>query len=65
VVGVGDLAAGAGKVFVAALDRVVVADAEGTVTGAITGLPGAMGLALSADGDRLYVALSDSASSHA
>jgi hypothetical protein len=61
VVGVGDVAAGAGKVFVAALDRVVVADAEGAVTDAITGLPGAMGLALSADGGRLYVALSDTA----
>jgi hypothetical protein len=29
VVGVGDVAAGAGKVFVAALDRVVVADSAG------------------------------------
>jgi hypothetical protein len=61
VVGVGDVAAGAGKVFVAALDKVVVADSAGAVTGAITGLPGAMSLALSADGRRLYVALSDSA----
>jgi hypothetical protein len=61
VAGVGDVAAGDGRVFVAALDRVVVADAAGAVTGAITGLPGAMGLALSADGGRLYVALSDTA----
>jgi YVTN family beta-propeller protein len=61
VAGVGDVAAGAGKVFVAALDRVVVADSAGAVTDAVTGLPGAVGLALSADGSRLYVALSDSA----
>ena len=61
VTGVGEVAAGAGKVHVAALDRVVVADATGAVTGAITGLSGAMGLALSADGGRLYVALSDTA----
>jgi sugar lactone lactonase YvrE len=59
--GVGEVAAGGGKVYVAALDRVVVADATGAVTGAITGLSGAMGLALSADGGRLYVALSDTA----
>jgi hypothetical protein len=59
--GVGDVAAGGGRVFVAALDRVVVADAAGEATGSITGLPGAMGLALSADAARLYVALSDSA----
>jgi hypothetical protein len=61
VAGVGDVAAGAGKVFVAALDKVVVADSAGAVTGAISGLSGAVGLALSADASRLYVALSDSA----
>jgi hypothetical protein len=37
------VAAGAGKVFVAARDRVVVADSAGAVTGAITGLPNAVG----------------------
>jgi hypothetical protein len=61
VTGVGDVAAGAGKVFVAARDKVVVADSTGTVTGAITGLSGAAGLALNADSSRLYVALQDSA----
>jgi YVTN family beta-propeller protein len=60
VTGVGDAAAGAGKVFVAAVDRVVVADAGGAVIDTVTGLAGAAGLALSADGTRLYVALRNS-----
>jgi len=60
VTGVGDVAAGGGRVFVAAVDRVVVADAEGAVTDSVTGLAGAVGLALSTDADRLYVALRDS-----
>ncbi len=60
VAGVGDVAAGAGKVYVAALDRVVVADSSAAVTGAVTGLSGAEGLALTPDGSRLYVALSGS-----
>jgi YVTN family beta-propeller protein len=60
VTGVGAVAAGNGKVFVAAIDRVVVADAAGAVTDSVTGLPGAVGLAVSAAGDRLYVALRDS-----
>jgi hypothetical protein len=60
VTAVGDVAAGGGKVFVAAFDRVVVADASGAVTDTVTGLAGAAGLALDAGGDRLYVALRDS-----
>ena len=60
VTGVGDVAAGGGKVYVAAVDRVVVADAGGAVTDTVTGLAGAVGLALSAEGDRLYVALRES-----
>jgi YVTN family beta-propeller protein len=60
VAGVGDVAAGAGKVYVAALDRVVVADSSAAVTGAVTGLSGAEGLALTPDGSRLFVALSGS-----
>ncbi|MCM0673194.1 hypothetical protein NCC78_00390 [Micromonospora phytophila] len=60
VIGVGDVAAGGGKVFVAALDRIVVADSIGTPTGAITGLSGALGLAVTPDGGRLYAALSGS-----
>jgi hypothetical protein len=60
VVGVGDVVAGAGAVYVAAADRVVVADATGAVTGVVTGLTGAYGLALTAEGDRLFAALYDS-----
>jgi WD40 repeat protein len=60
VTGVGDVAAGNGKVFVAALDKVVVADSNGAVTASINNLSGAVGLAIAADGSRLYVALSNS-----
>jgi YVTN family beta-propeller protein len=60
VTGVRDLAAGSGRVFVSAVDRVVVADANGAVTDTVTALAGAAGLAISADGNRLYVALRDS-----
>jgi YVTN family beta-propeller protein len=60
VTGVRDVATGRGKVFVAAVDRVVVADASGAVTDTVPGLAGAAGLAISPDGDRLYVALRDS-----
>ncbi|MEV0824333.1 YncE family protein [Nonomuraea rubra] len=56
----GDVAAGGGKVFVAADNRIIVADAQGALTGAITGLSGAVGLAMTPDGTRLYAALSDS-----
>jgi YVTN family beta-propeller protein len=57
---VGDVAAGGGRVFVAAYDRIVVTDTRGTLTGAITGLSGAVGLAVTPDGTRLYAALSGS-----
>ncbi|YCK38335.1 hypothetical protein ACNF49_31055 [Actinomadura sp. ATCC 39365] len=60
VTGVGDVAAGGGKVFFAARDRIVVADTGGAVTGAVTGLSGADGLALTPDGSRLFAALSGS-----
>ncbi|MEV4159251.1 YncE family protein [Nonomuraea dietziae] len=56
----GDIVTGGGKVFVAADDRIVAADSTGTVTGTITGLSGAVGLALTPDGSRLYAALTDS-----
>ncbi|MEU1678444.1 hypothetical protein ABZ422_05060 [Micromonospora zamorensis] len=55
-----DVAAGDGRVFVAAVDRVVVADATGAVTDTLEGMAGAVGLAIDTDRDRLYVALSDS-----
>jgi hypothetical protein len=54
---VADLAVGAGRVFVSAGDRIVVTDAAGGVTGAITGLSQVHGLALTPDGTRLYAAL--------
>jgi YVTN family beta-propeller protein len=60
VTGGGDVAAGGGKVFVAGNDRIVVADTRGALTGAITGLSGAVGLAVTPDGTRLYAALSGS-----
>jgi len=56
----GDVAAGGGKIFVSANDRIVVADTRGTVTGAITGVSGAKGLVVTPDGTRLYAALSSS-----
>jgi DNA-binding beta-propeller fold protein YncE len=56
----GDVAAGAGKVFVAANDRIILANARGELTGAITGLSGVVGLAMTPDGTRLYAALSGS-----
>jgi len=55
-----DVAAAGGRVFVAAVDRLVVADGTGVVVDTIPALPGAVGLAASADGSRLYVALRDS-----
>ncbi|WP_346101382.1 hypothetical protein [Nonomuraea maheshkhaliensis] len=54
---VADLAVGAGRVFVSAGDRIVVADSAGEVTGAITGLSQVHGLAMTPDGTRLYAAL--------
>ncbi|MFI6798436.1 hypothetical protein [Streptosporangium canum] len=56
----GDVAAGGGRVFVAADNQIVVADAQGALTGAVTGLSGALGLAMAPDGTRLYAALSGS-----
>lgn len=52
-----DLAVGGGHVFVAANDRIVVADTQGTPTSAITGLSGAVGLTTTPDGTSLYAAL--------
>jgi hypothetical protein len=51
--GVGDVVVGGGKVFVAAADRIVLADSRGTLTDAVTGLSGAVGLAISPEGSRL------------
>ncbi|MEQ4721421.1 hypothetical protein [Nonomuraea sp. B19D2] len=56
--GGGDVAVGGGKVFIAARERIIVADTQGTVTGAITGLSRAADLAITPDGTRLYAALS-------
>ncbi|MER5624848.1 hypothetical protein ABT061_27825 [Streptosporangium sp. NPDC002544] len=56
----GDVVAGGGKVFVALIDRIAVANSRGALTGAITDLPGAVDLALTPDDTRLYVALRDS-----
>jgi YVTN family beta-propeller protein len=56
----GEVAAGGGKVFVAADNRIIVADTRGALTGAITGLSGAVSLAMTPDGTRLYAALIDS-----
>ncbi|MEU8361120.1 hypothetical protein AB0C27_34410 [Nonomuraea sp. NPDC048882] len=58
--GSGAVAAGGGKVFVSASSRIIVTDTQGVVSGSITGLSGAAGLALSADGTRLYAALGGS-----
>ncbi|MBE1563922.1 hypothetical protein [Nonomuraea africana] len=55
-----DIAVGGGKVFVSANDRIVVTDAQGALKDAITGLPRPSGLAVTADGTLLYVALSGS-----
>ncbi|MFI7440584.1 YncE family protein [Nonomuraea indica] len=56
----GDVVVAGGKIFVSGRDRIVVATSEGTVTGAITGLSGAVGLAAASDGEHLYAALSGS-----
>ncbi|MCP2354993.1 hypothetical protein HD597_002013 [Nonomuraea thailandensis] len=52
-----DIAAAAGKVFVALDDRIVVADTQGVVTGNITGLAEVRDLVTNPDGTRLYAAL--------
>ncbi|MEU6727247.1 hypothetical protein ABZ917_26400 [Nonomuraea wenchangensis] len=56
----GDVAVGSGKVFVALADRIAVANSRGELTGSITDLPGAVGLATAPDGRRVYAALHDS-----
>ncbi|MEV4457767.1 WD40 repeat domain-containing protein [Microbispora sp. NPDC049633] len=53
----GDLVAGGGKIFVSGGDRIAVTDPEGTLIGAVTGLSGAEGLAITPDATRLYAAL--------
>ncbi|MFI6234548.1 YncE family protein [Micromonospora sp. NPDC050784] len=60
VTGVVDTAAAGGRVFVSANDRIVIADTHGTLTGSITGLASPTGLAVTPDGNRVYVALSGS-----
>jgi hypothetical protein len=52
-----DVAVGDGKVFVSVGDRVIAADPQGSVTGAVTDLPGVTELALAADGAHLYAAV--------
>jgi WD40 repeat protein len=53
----GDLVVGGDKVVVSIDDRIVVADRAGEVQGTITGVSGASGLAMTADGTRVYAAL--------
>ncbi|WP_433347312.1 YncE family protein [Microtetraspora malaysiensis] len=55
----GDMVAGGGRVFIAADDRIIVADNRGTLTGTVTGMSGAVSLAVTPDGTRLYAALRD------
>ncbi|WP_327108407.1 hypothetical protein [Nonomuraea glycinis] len=56
-----DLVVGAGRVFVAADDRIIVAGTDGNLTGdVVTGLPGVRELAMNADDTRLYAALAGS-----
>ncbi|MEW1839831.1 WD40 repeat domain-containing protein [Nonomuraea angiospora] len=56
----GDLAVGGGKVFVSAEDRIIVTNAQGDLTGSITGLSSVYGLAAKADGSSLYAAVAGS-----
>ncbi len=53
----GDVVAGGGKAFIAGDDRILVVNANGTPNAAITGLSGALSLAITPDGTRLYAAL--------
>ncbi|WP_327586167.1 hypothetical protein OHA25_03425 [Nonomuraea sp. NBC_00507] len=55
--GGGDLAAGGGKLFISASDRIIVTDSHGTVTGAITGFPSVSRVVTTPDGTRLYATL--------
>jgi len=59
VTGVADVAADGGRILVAAVDRLVIADTAGAVTGTMTGLPGAYGIALIPNTSRAYVSLRD------
>ncbi|MET7465883.1 hypothetical protein [Nonomuraea sp. NPDC005501] len=56
----GDLVVGGDKVVVSIDNRIVVADTSGEVQGTITGVSGASGLAMTADGTRVYAALQGS-----
>ncbi|WP_182877924.1 hypothetical protein [Microbispora sp. H10670] len=56
----GDVAAGGGKVFVAADDRIVVASYDGRPVDTISGLPGAVALPVSDGARKVYAALRDS-----
>ncbi|HZB51737.1 MAG TPA: WD40 repeat domain-containing protein, partial [Mycobacteriales bacterium] len=58
VAGVADVATGGGRILVAAVDRLVIADSAGTVTGSLT-LPGAYGIAPIPGTSRAYVSLRD------
>ncbi|MEU6432042.1 hypothetical protein ABZ860_39585 [Microbispora sp. NPDC046973] len=55
----GDVVAGGGKAYIAGDDRILVVNANGTRNAAITGLLGALSLAITPDGTRLYTALRD------
>ncbi|MEV4176604.1 hypothetical protein [Nonomuraea sp. NPDC049709] len=52
-----DVVAGNDRVYASIDDRIVATDSRGVVTGTITGLAGANGLAVTPDGTRLYAAL--------
>lgn len=56
----GDVAAGGGRIFVSAKDRIVITDDRGAITGAIDDLTYVTGLATTPDGTRLYAGLHDS-----
>ncbi|WP_433436137.1 hypothetical protein [Nonomuraea sp. CA-141351] len=55
-----DMAATDDRLFISAKDRVIVADHEARLTGAVTDLPSVGDLALTSDGTRLYATLRDS-----
>jgi DNA-binding beta-propeller fold protein YncE len=55
-----DVVTGNDRLYVSAEDRIVAADAQGALTGAITGLASVRELAVTPDGTRLYAALSGS-----
>ncbi|MEV7808735.1 hypothetical protein AB0O28_37860 [Microbispora sp. NPDC088329] len=53
----GDVVAGGGKAFIAGDDQILVVNANGTPNAAVTDLSGALNLAITPDGTRLYAAL--------